>query len=64
MTKRTITKNVETRVGISNEELIKIVLKSVNGPNNAGATFYIDDDSFHRDIEIVWWTKETEEVEE
>ena len=63
MSKRTVTKKIETRVKFSNDEIVQILIKSVNGPDNAGATTYSDGDAYYGDLELVWWETKTEELD-
>jgi len=61
--KRTITKNIETRVSFTNEEVRDILQKAAGAPADARGTIYHDDNSFYGDLEIVWWEKIVEEAQ-
>lgn len=57
-----ITKNIETRVEFTNEQVKAILLKVAGAPEDAQSSIVqIDGDSFYGDLEIVWWTKEVSE---
>lgn len=62
-TKRLVTKNIETRVTFTNEEMRDILQKAAGAPDEAKGTLYFDDESFYGDLEIVWWEKKVEEIE-
>lgn len=62
MTARTVTKNIETRVSFSNEDLIALLQQAAGAPEGSKGTIYHDSDSFYGDLEIVWWEKKVEEA--
>lgn len=57
-----VTKNIETRVEFTNEQVKAMLLEAAGAPADAQSSIIqFDDDSFYGDLEIVWWTQEVSE---
>lgn len=57
-----VTKNIETRVEFTNEQVKAMLLKAAGAPVEAQSSIVrADGDSFYGDLEIVWWTQEVSE---